>query len=226
MNKSTTLNVLVADSAFTLNDAGESGGAIVLTNTGNISVIESMFNQNEAGSSLTGDTDGGAIFATVTLIDYQAQFPVLNITSSTFDGNVASAQALHGESINGNGGGVGARQIGPVFISNSRFSNNSCSGSGGGVYLDQVGLLGAGQVSNVGGNFTNNDFIDNEASNGGGFTLLDSFERYLFDNNTFIANSATNGQAGGLFIVRTTNTILPNNVFTMNSPNNATIVTD
>ncbi|HDL20814.1 MAG TPA: choice-of-anchor D domain-containing protein [Nitrospirae bacterium] len=125
-------------SGNTITDIGHGGGLFLYVHDGTTTITNSTFSNNQA---ITG---GG-------LDSFWGTNATLNITGSTFTNNVASN---HGGGIaveqntttlnitdstidgNSNGDGAGVYTIGPLTITRSTISNNSCANGcrGGGVY--------------------------------------------------------------------------------------------
>ena len=131
-----TATLVIEDSTFDQNTSGDNGpgGAIASvlgTAGGGLSVTDSSFTENVAGSDETGASNGGAIYALEGLSTL-----VSEITDSAFSGNIA----VHG-------GGVTVGR-GSVTIESSTFSANTVSGRGGAVYLAADGGVGSATIRN------------------------------------------------------------------------------
>ncbi|MCA9166170.1 MAG: VCBS repeat-containing protein [Planctomycetales bacterium] len=179
----------------------DQGGAIV--NLGDLDVVNSVFRNNVADSSLgVSGGVGGAISNLGTLHISGSQFAAnrgtlggainssdnLTITHTTMSANQADF----------NGGAL--RIFGVSTISNSTFDNNH-AGNGGG------GLINHGDVT-----ITNSTFAYNEAAIGGGIQVFQNLADLR--NVTLTANSAVH-VGGGIAVnnatVTATNTIIAGN---------------
>lgn len=184
----------IEDSDFVANESGGGGGAISVedwpqSRGGDIHVQGSRFTDN---ASLTGDTLGGAIGATV---DNQR----LDIVDSVFVGNAARTS-----------GGAVAAFGGRTNVVRSGFRENTAE-AGGGLYLTRGtvvdselcsnpashnggGLFGAGPLTVRGSTFCFNSAGDSGA--GGGAIAYSGEDATLrIERSTFTGNGASKGGA-------------------------------
>lgn len=123
-------------SVFTRNAARRDGGALY-NYTGPLTVIDTLFDANRAGTDGKGDTRGGAI------VNYRAP---MTVNASTFIGNIV-------EGSNGFGGAIG--NAGDATIVNSTLYDNAAE-YGGAVYgIRDTRLINATIVRNRGANGAN-----------------------------------------------------------------------
>lgn len=123
-------------SVFSGNVAGRDGGALY-NYTGPLTVNDTLFDANRAGTDGRGDTRGGAI------VNYRAP---MTINTSTFTGNIV-------EGSNGFGGAIG--NAGSATIVNSTLYNNAAE-YGGAIYgLRDTRAVNATIVRNRGTNGAN-----------------------------------------------------------------------
>lgn len=123
-------------SVFTRNIAKRDGGALY-NYTGPLTVIDTLFDANRAGTDGKGDTRGGAI------VNYRA---LMTVNASTFIGNIV-------EGSNGFGGAIG--NAGDATIVNSTLYDNAAE-YGGAVYgIRDTRLINATIVRNRGVNGAN-----------------------------------------------------------------------
>ena len=167
------------------NDDTASGGGAIYRDGGSLTVIDSVFLNNQAPSP-GQDIAGGAIYA--------AGPGEIIIIGSTFQGNSAS-----------NGGAVGSLQ-GDVIIVNSTFTQNAATGTdgnpgnggcGGAIYMDgkneRTQLCGVTIANNTAGAI-GGGFFRVSNTNNGTFTM----DRTTVDSNTVTASGK--GDAGGLYL--------------------------
>ncbi len=123
-------------SVFIRNIAKRDGGALY-NYTGPLTVIDTLFDANRAGTDGKGDTRGGAI------VNYRA---LMTVNASTFIGNIV-------EGSNGFGGAIG--NAGDATIVNSTLYDNAAE-YGGAVYgIRDTRLINATIVRNRGVNGAN-----------------------------------------------------------------------
>ncbi|MBN2231573.1 MAG: choice-of-anchor D domain-containing protein, partial [Deltaproteobacteria bacterium] len=144
----------VQDSLFANNAAGSGGG---IHNLGAVLVENSTFTGNSA-------TDGGGV--------YVSESGQLTVQRSSFANNAAST------------GGGGIHTLGAVLVENSTFTGNSAT-DGGGIYVNEFGRL----------TVQHSFFANNAASTGGGG--IHNLGTVVVENSTFTGNSAGN-YGGGL----------------------------
>ncbi len=179
------------------NTASTSGGAMYVSSTALVTLVNSKIRGNQAQSQY-----GGGIYATeldetypvrfigVTVADNQSELEgggihvrdVANTTieESLFEGNEAGQNSF--------GGGLYAHQSAYVKIRNSTFRSNTAH-YGGGAYIND---------NEEGSDFYNNIFLDNDARTGGGFALCNS-PYTLFYNNTVVGNRTLYETPGAAF---------------------------
>ncbi|MDR1529407.1 MAG: hypothetical protein LBS40_03260 [Burkholderiales bacterium] len=165
-------NVTINNSVFDQNQA-EHGGAIYVVGT-NVTINNSVFTNNK-----TNNGSGGAINASL------AYFSALNISNSRFDGNRSDAD------------GGGAIRSDNVNIIDSVFTNNYAYYSGGAL-----------DVSNV-TRVNNSVFTNNRADKGGGGALVGQY--FSIDNSVFTNNYAY--YSGGALVSTQGSVYVSNSVF-------------
>lgn len=152
------------------------GGAIY--NRGPIDMINTVFKDNTAG-------EGGAIYSIDSLSS-------LNISRSTFNGNIAS---------DGRGGAINSRG-GVLIAEDSLFTNNRASESGGAICNEGLPIVLNGDISDYkGGSLRVNNctFTNNTARFGGGIYNLATVKVLTVNNSTFTGNTeaiSAGGQTG------------------------------
>ncbi len=178
-------NCLVSDCTATGDDS-VGGGANLTTDTGNITVIASIFRDNTSsgnvGGLFTGTNSG-----------------IINLTNCTFDQNTVLNSG--GSTYFGDGGGAMLYSDGTsqINIRGNTLTRNVASGGdnpdGGGM---MVYPLGASSTVTM----ENNTFTDNRAGLGGGGcdVRLNAGGSVIFGNNIFTGNQATVGSGGGAMI--------------------------
>lgn len=199
----------VVDSTFSLNQSYGDGGAISAVYSG-VLVRGSTFTDN-----LSANGQGGALYSyygpgngeSTVLTDNDftgneahwhggaiaSYFDQLTLTDNRFHVNAAGASGM--------GGGVLVNQSSSLEAGRNRFSGNTAS-YGGGAYA-------YGPISG-GGTWTNNQFIENTATIGGGLLLSESGGAQI-TNNAFLGNSGVES-VGALGLVSSPVTVL-NNLF-------------
>jgi predicted outer membrane repeat protein len=188
---SSVSGVRFANSGFGSAPASCSFGGAVRSYATNLSVSQSVFNNNSAGNC-----GGGALY----FKSVEAGVNTLTITDSTFTGNVA---------LSGNDGGALYIDSGTANITRSVFSGNSCGDDGGAIY-HSIGTL----------NVVDSVFSNNSADLGGAISRFDGGITTI-TGSTFAGNSATNtatssNGGGALFLYNNTTTI-ENSTFSGNS---------
>lgn len=197
---STRGNVFITFSNFTDNVA-EAGGA-VFSDKGNVSVISSVFKNNDAMTH-----GGGAIYTTAGVY----------ITDSVFTENDA---VLYGGAIFTNG-----KQLGRVYINGSTFTNNTSND--GGVMLTAMGAeisnstFSNNSAGNEGGiiatwsdvTVKSSNFTDNSAGGDGGVFRITKGNAMIEDSK-FISNDA---KGSGGVLKTTGNVTIVDSVFCDNS---------
>jgi len=216
-------NAALTNVVFTSNTAGESGGAIYLTSTDALSLVNSAFTNNTANGDtfVAGNAEigGGAIFGSTTatgghtLPDVPSHFLILGtiFTANSApkgtggailisSGNLNLAQALPAPPwILPPGPGPvppGTNISIPGGVFDSQFFNNSAGGTWNGSPIDT--RAGAGGAIFVHGmlDMLDSSLINNSGSSGGGVALYGSNSTAYFGNVTFNGNSANvNGGA-------------------------------
>jgi len=179
------------------NTASTSGGAMYISSTAMVTLVDSKVRGNQARSTYGGGIYANNLDATypvrfigVTVADNQSQLEgggihvrsVANTTveESLFEGNEAGQNSF--------GGGLYAHQSAYVKIRNSTFRSNTAH-YGGGAYIND---------NEEGSDFYNNIFLDNDARTGGGFALCNS-PYTLFYNNTVVGNRTLYETPGAAF---------------------------
>lgn len=186
--------VTITDSAFTGNKARLDGGAFY-TAGGYLTISGSSFSGNTAQQS------GGAVYAlggptTITTttfssnqavwyggaychacISYQGSTKILNISDSTFSGNITGSA----------GGALYNGEMAYIAVLGSTFANNR-AGTGGAV---------ANLNMNNDFNVANSTFSGNIAIGQGG-AIANTRDTHI-SNVTFVGNSAPAGRGGGLY---------------------------
>ena len=151
------------------------GGAIKMTNSGNLSIIDSNFINNDFGDNVVGN--GGAI-------DYDGGTSganTLSINTSFFRRNGWAA----------NNGGAIYQTAGNLNIVNSTFDNNWPYGDGGAIWMNSSVDLIVNFVTFV------NNTVDNDVADSGGSIFVATaggLTGSITINNTIIFNSTTNGR--------------------------------
>ena len=179
------------------NTASTSGGAMYVTDSAMVTLVDSSIRGNRARSSYGGGVHAWNLNATypvrfirVRVADNQSNLEgggiyvhtVANTTieESVFEGNEAG--------LNSFGGGLYADDSAYVKIRNSTFRSNTAH-YGGGAYIND---------NAEGSDFYNNVFLDNDARTGGGFALCNS-PYTLFYNNTVVGNRTLYETPGAAF---------------------------
>lgn len=228
-NVSTPANAALTNVVFTSNTAGESGGAIYLTGTDALSIVNGAFTNNTANGDTfnagSAEIGGGAIFGSNTangghsLPDIPSHFLILG---TVFTANSAP-KGTGGAILIGSGGNLNLGQAlppppwilppgpGPVApglnisipggVFNSQFFNNSAGGTWNGSPVDT--RAGAGGAIFVHGNLDmlDSSLVNNTGSNGGGVALYGSSATAYFGNVTFNGNTAS-ANGGGIANLR------------------------
>jgi CSLREA domain-containing protein len=159
-------SLTVTNSTFSGNDAGSNGGAIN-DFSGAVTVTNSTFTGNTSGFN------GGAFFGSST--------GSLTVANSTFSGN-----STMGTGGGGHGGAIA--QSGDATVSNSTFFNNSATVAGGGISLINIHNISVINSTISGNSAPSGGGISNNACCGLGSVSLIS---------TIVANSASGGNCGG-----------------------------
>ena len=202
--------VTVTNSTFNSNTAG-AGGAI--SNGDSLTVSGSTFTNNTVFSNSATGLGGGAIYSSSNRAN-----AVVNITNSTFTGNM--------EAGNSGGGGAIRNRDGSMTITNSTFTNNSAVAGGGAVRNTDI-------ISISGCNFTNNSTVGANAQQSGqgsgGAISNQGGGQVTIADSVITGNSAANfgggiyyqpnNFSGGPFL-SITNSTVSNNI--SNSDNNST----
>jgi predicted outer membrane repeat protein len=156
----------VTHSVFNDNSAGWGGG---IWNSGDTMVAETSFSANSALNGTPGETSGGGIFN---------DGGSMNITRSTFSGNVTST-----------GGGIYHWHGGFVSVSSSTFYGNNV-GIGGGIFSESPLFV------------SSSTFSDNSAALYGGGIVNNAADAVSVDNSIF-SNSTCSGIMAGSHNVAT-----------------------
>ncbi|WP_068261001.1 SdrD B-like domain-containing protein [Rubripirellula obstinata] len=218
-------NVTISDSAFLRNSATGNAGAIRLVNqTGNqgtLSITNTQFVSNSAGSTADDVSLGGAIFVEADTSPTDLILDSVSFELNTSGGSggavyaIGTTTSITGSSFNentatGTDGGAGAVYLidnaptPPTFlIGSSTFTNNSSIGGGGA--FESVGNNGTISDSTFRFNSVTGTSIDFQ--NGGGAIVLlpsdttpaDPPNTVTISNSTIDQNTAT--AAGGIAIV-------------------------
>ncbi len=178
------------------------GGAIV--NSGNLTVTNSLFSDNEAGQN------GGALFSdgTVTISDSSFINNVAGLRGGAIDNNgtmaLTNGQISNNRAING--GGLG--NSGTFTVETTQILNNTAlNGAGGGIansegFTVTESTLSGNSASNGGGLYNSGEMTverstlaGNQAADGAGASNSGGLH---LNNSTFSANIATN-LGGALF---------------------------
>ena len=175
-------NLEVSDSTFRNNEASTvngDGGAIHHLSA-ELVVVDSLFVDNEA------DTTQGIGGHIVSESDY------LELEGNTFTGGQASE-----------GGAIYLFEVSAALgVRNLVCDNTATLGNGGGLYTEEVGASSS--------EWTNNVFTENEAFISGGGVYLNADNTHEFTNNNFVANDAS---FGGGFYAADDDFSLVNNIF-------------
>ena len=174
---------------FTEVDSGESGGAIRVevpfNNGGSLTVVNSIFDSNEA------DSHGGAIHVG-TNDDLDSQFRdlyTITFTDSVFSNNISG----------GSGGGVLVTGNTFTRIEGSTFSGNSARRQAGGIMVfdSEENSDSVARAEVIGSTFTNNEAFGDGAvdGNGGGFNYFGDGS-VLVEDSVFTGNTTNFG--GGI----------------------------
>lgn len=147
------------------------GGAIIVTDDGELTVDDCLFEDNYAK-----DNFGGAI-----RFESTGDFTVLN---STFRGNHNNSAS------NGTRGGAISTAKCDVVIDNCLFENNYCDVTSGAAF--------AAEEETTGIKITNTTFVGNTSGQNSGAVWLCNHCDTEFENCTFIENSATNNGGGAV----------------------------
>jgi hypothetical protein len=218
-------NSVVAPASIGFLGPNGGGGAALLTDSGNVSVMH----HNVFSGNSSGELPGGGLY-----VDHESSTAVSNLTIS--DNNIFSFNQSEGIS---SGGGVSGRVKGNIFFQGNTVTNNNTLGIGGGVALNAetnltvdanliqgnsavttIALFGGGGMafSSAHSVITNNIIADNfSRSRGGG--AFGGVGQVFMTNNTFFNNSAL-VQGGGVLIKFTASTQsadLDNNIIFGNS---------
>ena len=182
------------DATFETNDATGDGGAVCLSDDGDLSVEGSTFDENTAD-------DGGAIHFGPGDSSWDA-----SITESTFESNSADSQ----------GGGLYLSE-GNLDLYDVDFLRNTAE-DGAGLYASQVdelsvsrSLFFANEADEFGGaavesntlddsSWTNNLVVENSAENAAGLLFEDTSGTPYVVNNNFVANDIGSAGAGVVWI--------------------------
>ena len=198
-------NIMVYGCNFEDN-MGDTGGGARIETLGQVSISNSVFDNNTSISS-----DGGGALLTGKFILLTDNVFNLNSTDSILSrGGGLSARAF---ATNG-----GSPANGSMILNGNIFTNNDSTGHGGAsltakfgaelqgnTFLDNTaGAAGAGGV-----------FIDVLNTNPGGDTMLNTLLTTLF-SNLFQGNTSIGGSAGGAQIISGLDIILVNNIFLEN----------
>ncbi|MDA1251424.1 MAG: FG-GAP-like repeat-containing protein [Planctomycetota bacterium] len=172
-----------------LSSSDTGGGGLQNSGTGNATIINSTFDQNQA----TGSGDGGAIFNT----------GQLTVAATAFTGNSGD-----------DGGAISAGANSNTFIETSLFSGNMSAGEGGAIRVgggnaflnlsfsqltgNMAGTNGGGLVAfSSGANvFIDSSTIDGNTASGTGGGLQVG-DQVSIVNSTIFGNTSSSGVAGG-----------------------------
>ena len=201
----------VTDCTFVNNRAAQWAGAIHTHSNAYSRIVGSNFTNNVAG------TNGGALFSYSTLEVINSTFTGNNATNnggaicgysygSTYNISVDSCNFTNNKvtSSSGNGGAIGAINLGYLNIGYSNFTNNSANNGQAIAAVTQT--IENGTTGNPILKIFNNTFVNHTGTSN---TVVISGNDYIFENNTFI-NS-----------VQTTNYLtLTNSFSTLNNLNN------
>ncbi len=180
-------NVSVSNCSFVSNKAVQNGGGIFVIDRTNITIANSQFNNNQA-------VLGGAIFSNSSLIVNNSSFvgnnassggaiyadsnSKLNITSSNFSKNIASA----------NGGAIFAGGDGKLDVVSSDFVSN-IGNSGGAIYI----------TDNSDAVLNYNRFNGNDKNNTGSYTVYSGSSGIIDANlNWWSSNNASSKVNSGI----------------------------
>lgn len=211
-------NFLVEGSTFTDNYADSDGGALHLIGTGDIEVVNSIFDNNDSSyGSITDDAYGDVTLTDVRMSDGDADggyggavyAGYITATSSSFTNNTATyyGGALYAydgmeltdsvfrgniaDGDDGFGGALYGDNNSTIDISHCVFVRNSAQYGGGAVYGETV-------------NTTHSLFRSNTAEYGGAIAAYPGESVPVgapaIDHNRFIGNVATAGQGPALYL--------------------------
>jgi CSLREA domain-containing protein len=205
--KDRVLHILTSAGPVTINNVTVKngseafGGGLYMQAPSSLTLNDCTFQDNEstgAGGAIAQSAPGGGLIVvsdtTITGNDstndgaglYVSGSPYLEISSSTFSGNISSA---------GNGGGLFFS--GPVSIteiSDTTFSQNEAL-QGGGIYISSGGPRTLTNVMVSGNTATS----PNATPNGGGVFIAGPSGAQII-NSTFKDNTAQHGDSGGLHL--------------------------
>ena len=184
-------NMVIVDSKFIRNRAGDRGGVAYTSSVEHFTVIESQFSLNSAGNS-------GGVIASTTESDSEG---TINITRCSFTHNSVDTSGK---------GGVLNTQNGHLYLELTNFTSNVGT-SGGVLWIEDatvnsfVSVNFDGNLAEVDGgviysqrsntNFRGTSFVNNRADNNGGTMFIDGGST-LIKNTKFFNNSA--GNDGGV----------------------------
>jgi hypothetical protein len=188
------LDALTLADGFGVTEAVNTGGGAVFTVGNDLAINHCLFvNNKAAGISTSIGGEGGAIYAGV------AALGSVTIVNSTFANNTA----VHGSSINSEGGAISA-DFDVLKITNSTFSGNSADVAGG------IGFSGIGTVrlkntilaNNTGGNCggTPTDLGGNISDDG---TCAFTVAPFFNNTNPLLEPLANNGGPTDTFALET-----------------------
>jgi predicted outer membrane repeat protein len=206
-------DVIATDSTFTDNYADDDGGALSLDGTGDIEVVNSIFDNNDSDyGSITSDA-GDVTLTDVRMSDGDADggyggavyAGYITATSSSFTNNTANddggalyadvGMELTDSVFRGNSADYGGALYGDdnstIDISHCVFVKNSATSGGGAVYGETV-------------NATHSLFRSNTAEYGGAIAAYPGESVLVgapaIDHNRFIGNVATAGEGPALYL--------------------------
>ncbi len=202
-------NIMVHGCNFEDN-MGDTGGGARIETLGQVSISNSVFDNNTSISS-----DGGGALLTGNFI---------LLTDNMFEGNstnsvLARGGGLSAEAFATNGGDPAN---GTIILNGNFFVENDSEGHGGASLTAEFGaeLQGNRFVDNTAGVAGAGGLFINVLNTDPGPTMLNTLLTELF-SNLFQGNSSTGGNAGGAEIVAGVDIILVNNIFLQNSAETA-----
>lgn len=179
--------ILITETTFTSNTAGNNGGA-VYADSGSVTITDSIFGGDTASDGNSATADGGAIYAGSGNV---------TITDGSLKNNKSTA---------GNGGAIYAGS-GVIALSTVELTSNTANSNGGAIYLDSGSMTlttvtatsnnainGSAIFSETGRvSFSAGSYTENTASNGGAVGVGDSDARLVFAGDVQIKNNNLTG---------------------------------
>ena len=199
------------DSVTLQGNQAETGGAIAVAGSGDLTIVANTVIENNRASGQGGGVAGlqnsqltilGSVTTDADGIATSSTTRVENNTAATKDGGGIlvrnqSQLNLTGVLVRGNtagddGGGVAVTEASQADIADSNIENNSATDEGGGLYRNNLGTPVVGETLSV----VDSRFIRNESADGGGLFAGQDMGESTVRNSLFRENEATRNGGG------------------------------